>query len=164
MTLQRYTIDNCTIWKILALENNDFWQYTTSAKVNDQIKHDTMERNAVSSEVVQFCAILLIMLLMSYITSASYRLQLGVKCTTGALLGMLGAIRRTLRLAANRRHSSIALTCGCRCTAALMWLLSLTLYKLTYLYPFLKCTATLSHLTKQPLQSRWHIESWWGRC
>ena len=28
--------------------------------------------------------------------------------------------RRTLRLAANRRHSSIVLTCGCRCTAALM--------------------------------------------
>jgi len=33
----------------------------------------------------------------------------GVKCTTGAVLGMLAAIRRTLRLAANRRHSSIVL-------------------------------------------------------
>jgi len=52
-----------------------------------------------------------------------YRLRLGVKCTTGAvLLGMLAAIRRTLRLAANRGHSSIVLTCGCRCTAALKWL------------------------------------------
>ena len=49
-----------------------------------------------------------------------YRLRLGVKCTTGAVLGMLAVIRRTLRLAANRRHSSIGLTCGCRCTAALM--------------------------------------------
>jgi len=37
-----------------------------------------------------------------------YRLRLGVKCTTGAVLGMLAAIRRTLRLAANRRHSSPA--------------------------------------------------------
>jgi len=45
--------------------------------------------------------------------------SLGVKCTTGAVLDMLAAIRRTLRLAANRRHSSIVLTCGCRCTAAL---------------------------------------------
>ena len=44
-----------------------------------------------------------------------YRLPLGVKCTTGAVWGMLAAIRRTLRLAANRRHSSIVLTCGCRC-------------------------------------------------
>jgi len=43
----------------------------------------------------------------------------GVKCTTGAVLGMLAAIRRTLWLAANRRHSSIVLSCGCRCTAAL---------------------------------------------
>ena len=60
-----------------------------------------------------------------------YRLRLGVKCTTGAVLGMLAAIRRILRLVANRRHYSIVLTCGCRCTAALMWLLSLTpLYKL----------------------------------
>jgi len=48
-----------------------------------------------------------------------YRLRLGVKCTTGAVLGMLAAIRRTLRLAANRRHSNTVLTCGCRCTAAL---------------------------------------------
>jgi len=56
----------------------------------------------------------------------------GVKCTTGAVLGMLAAIRWILRLAANQRHSSIVLTCGCHCTAALMWLLSLTpLYKLT---------------------------------
>jgi len=41
-----------------------------------------------------------------------YRLRLGVKCTTGAVLGKLAlaAIRRTLRLAANRRHSSIVLT------------------------------------------------------
>ena len=52
-------------------------------------------------------------------TGAS-RLRLGVKCTTGAVLGMLAAIRQTLRLAANKRHSSIVLTCGCRCTAALM--------------------------------------------
>ena len=55
-----------------------------------------------------------------------YRLRLGVKCTTGAVWGMLAAIRRTLRLAANRRHSSIVLTYGCHCTAALKWLLSLT--------------------------------------
>jgi len=32
---------------------------------------------------------------------------------------MLAAIRQTLQLAANRRHSSIVLTCGFRCTAAL---------------------------------------------
>ena len=43
----------------------------------------------------------------------------GVKYTTGAVLGMLAAIWQTLRLVANRRHSSIVLTCGCRCTAAL---------------------------------------------
>ena len=36
-----------------------------------------------------------------------------------SVLGMLAAIRQTLRLAANRRHSNIVLTCGCRCTAAL---------------------------------------------
>ena len=66
-----------------------------------------------------------------------YWLRLGVKFTTGAVLGMLAAIRRTLQLAANRRHSSIVLTCGCRCTAALKWLLSLTpLYKLLLLYLF----------------------------
>ena len=53
-----------------------------------------------------------------------HRLQLGVKCTTGAVLGMLAASRRTLWLAANRRHSSIVLTCGYHCTAALKWLLS----------------------------------------
>jgi len=41
-----------------------------------------------------------------------YRLRLGVKCTTGAVLGMLASNRRTLRLAANRRHSNIVLTCG----------------------------------------------------
>ena len=29
-----------------------------------------------------------------------------------SVLGTLAAIRRTLRLAANRRHSSIVLTCG----------------------------------------------------
>ena len=32
--------------------------------------------------------------------------------------------RWTSRLAANRRHSSIVLTCGCRCTAALKWLVT----------------------------------------
>ena len=48
-----------------------------------------------------------------------YQFRLGVKCTTGAVLGMLAAILRTLRLAANWRHSSIVLTCGCHCTAAL---------------------------------------------
>jgi len=48
-----------------------------------------------------------------------YRLRLGVNCTIGAVLGMLAAIRRTLQLAANRCHSNIVLTCGCRCTAAL---------------------------------------------
>jgi len=48
-----------------------------------------------------------------------YRLRLGVKCTTGAVLGMLAAIRRILRVAAYRRHSSIVLTCGCHCTVAL---------------------------------------------
>jgi len=36
-----------------------------------------------------------------------YRLRLGVKCSTGAVLDMLAAILQTLRLAANRRHSSI---------------------------------------------------------
>jgi len=58
---------------------------------------------------------------------------------------MLAAIRRTLRLAANRRHSSIVLTCGCRCTAALKWLLSLTpLYKLSLLYLFLHYQVSVS--------------------
>jgi len=67
-----------------------------------------------------------------------YRLRLGVKCTTAAVLGMLAAIRRTLRLAANRRHSSIVLTCCCHCTEALKWLLSLTsLYKLSLLYLYM---------------------------
>jgi len=35
-----------------------------------------------------------------------YRLRLGVKCTTGAVLGMLTAVWQTLRLEANRHHSS----------------------------------------------------------
>jgi len=38
----------------------------------------------------------------------------GAKCTTGAVLSMLAAIRRTLRLAANRHHSSIILTLRAR--------------------------------------------------
>jgi len=53
-----------------------------------------------------------------------HRLRLGVKCTTGAVLGMLATIWQTLRLAANWRHSSIVLTCGCHCKATLVWLLS----------------------------------------
>jgi len=81
-----------------------------------------------------------------------YRLRLGVKCTTGAALGMLAAIRRTLRLAANRRHSSIVLTCGCRCTAALKWLLSVTLlYKLSLLYLYFIC----ANIFRVRLTRRW---------
>ena len=34
-------------------------------------------------------------------------------------VGYAGSHSADLRLAANRRHSSIVLTCGCRCTAAL---------------------------------------------
>ena len=77
-----------------------------------------------------------------------YRLRLVVKCTT-AVLGMLAAIRRTLRLAANRRHSSIVLTCGCRCTAAGpwsdKWLLSLT--------PLYTCKLSLLLLLFLPFSS-----------
>ena len=63
-----------------------------------------------------------------------YRLRLGVKCTTGAVLDMLAAIRRTLRLAANRRRSSIVLVVA---VVQRPWSdLSLTpLYKLSLLLP-----------------------------
>jgi len=61
-----------------------------------------------------------------------YRLRLGVRCTTGAVLCMLVAIGGPCGWRPTGATPASFLTCGCRCTAALKWLLSLTpLYKLT---------------------------------
>ena len=77
-----------------------------------------------------------------------YRLRLGGKVHHRSGVGCAGShYRRTLRLAANRRHSSTVLTCGCGCTAALKWLLSLTpLYKLSLLYLFRPMSPLRRHI------------------